>query len=123
MPTVTPRVTAQGKLTGGGTVKSGYSGEAVPLDAAGVRFVRENIHEGTAVFDSDEKELGTVQAYDGSTGYMRIQKGLLFPKDIFLPVTTVSFLDDRGIHLAEQTQTIMNRFARVPEVARSFFAL
>jgi hypothetical protein len=120
MPPVTP-ITAHGKLTGGGTVESGSTGKVVPLDAAGVRFVRENIHEGTSVFDSDEKDLGTVQAYDGSTGYMRIQKGLLFPKDIFLPVTTVSFLDDRGIHLAEQKEAIMNRFARVPGVARSFF--
>jgi hypothetical protein len=123
MPPVTPTVTTQGKLTGGGTVESGYSGEVVPLDAAGVRVVRENINEGTPVFDSDEKELGTVQAYDGSTGYMRIEKGVFFTKDIFLPVTTVSFLDDRGIHLTEPKETIMTRFARVPEVARSFFAI
>jgi hypothetical protein len=123
MPPVTPEFSAKGKLTGRGTVESGYTGEAVPLDAAGVSVVRENIHEGTHVFDADEKDLGTVQAYDGSTGYMRIEKGIFFPKDIFLPVTTVSFLDDRGIHLAEQKETIMNRFAKVPEVARSFFAL
>lgn len=122
MPPVTPDVTAQGKLTGSATVESGYSGETVPLDAAALSVVRENIQEGTPVFDSDEKELGTVQAYDGSTGYMRIEKGVFFTKDIFLPVTTVSFLDDRGIHLAEQKDTIVNRFSRVPEIARSFFA-
>src|SRR5579864_4593111 len=55
----------------------------VPLDAAGVSAVRENIQQGTPVFDSDEKELGTVQAYDGSTGYMRIEKGVFFTKDTF----------------------------------------
>jgi hypothetical protein len=122
MPAVTPDVTVEGKLTGGGTVQSGYGDEVVPLDAAGLRVVRENIHEGTPVIDSEGKKLGTVQAYDGSTGYMRIEKGGIFLKDIFLPVTTVSFLDDRGIHLSEPKDTIMNRFARVPEVARSFFA-
>jgi hypothetical protein len=53
---------------------------------------------------------------------MRIEKGVFSVKDIFLPVTTVSFLDDRGIHLTEPKETIMTRFARVPEVARSFFA-
>jgi hypothetical protein len=89
---------------------------------SGLRVVRENIHEGTPVIDSEGKKLGTVQAYDGSTGYMRIEKGGIFLKDIFLPVTTVSFLDDRGIHLSEPKDTIMNRFARIPEVARSFFA-
>jgi hypothetical protein len=46
---------------------------------------------------------------------------VFFTKDIFLPVTTASFLDDRGIHLTEPKETIMTRFARVPEVARGFF--
>jgi hypothetical protein len=122
MPPITPQFSAQEKLTGG-RVESGYSGKSVPLDAAQLDVVRENINEGAPVFDLDEKELGTVQAYDASTGYMRIEKGVFFPKDIFLPVTTVSFLDDRGIHLIEQKETIMNRFAKVPEVARSFFAI
>ena len=123
MPGVVPDLTADGRLTGKGSAQSGYTGELVPLDAAALGVVRENIHAGTPVFDADSKKLGTVEAYDGSTGYMRVEKGALFPKDIFLPVTAVSFLDDRGIHLSETKDTVMNRFSRVPEIAREFFAI
>ena len=122
MPSVTPDVTASGRLAGTGTVDSGYTGRPVPLDAAAIRVVREQIHTGTSVFDSESKNLGTIQAYDGSTGYMRVEKGVFFPRDIFLPVTSVAFLDDQGVHLSETKDTITNRFARVPEVAREFFA-
>ncbi len=121
MPSVTPDVTASGRLTGSGTVDSGYTGLPVPLDAAAIRVVQEQIHVGTSVFDSENKNLGTIEAYDDSTGYMRVEKGVLFPKDIFLPVTSVAFLDDRGVHLSEARDTIVNRFAKVPEVAREFF--
>ena len=69
-----------------------------------------------------DRNLGTIQAYDSDTGYMRIEKEGITLKDIFLPVTSVSFLDDRGIHLSEAKETIMNRFSRLPEVAREFFA-
>ena len=123
MPAVVPGLTADGRLTGKATADSGYTGEPVPLDAAALGIVRQNIHAGTPVFDAESKKVGTVEAYDGSTGYMRVEKGTLFPKDIFLPVTAVSFLDDRGIHLSETKDTITNRFSRVPEVARGFFVV
>jgi hypothetical protein len=121
-PAVTPDVTPEGKLTGTGKVQSGKTGKMVPLDADGLRMVKEQIHEGTPVLDSDRKTLGTVEAYDDESGYMRIEKEGITVKDIFLPVTTVSYLDDEGIHLSEDKDTIMHRFNRLPEVARGFFA-
>jgi hypothetical protein len=121
MPSVTPDLTPDGKLTGGGTVLSGHTGRAVPLDAAALSVVREQIQLGTTVLDADDRALGTVEAYDRNSGYMRIEKTGLTYKDFFLPVTAVSFLDDRGIHLSEDKETITNRYSRVPEVAREFF--
>jgi hypothetical protein len=122
MPSITPDVAPDGRLTGGGTVQSGRSGQIVPLDAAALSVVREKIHIGTKVLDADYKNLGSIQAYDSDTGYMRIEKEGLTIKDIFLPVTSVSYLDDEGIHLSESKDTIKNRFSRLPEVAREFFA-
>jgi hypothetical protein len=122
LPVVKPDITPGGRLTGGGTVASGHSGRTVPLDAEGLRVVHEKIHSGTTVLDADDKFLGTIQAYDGSTGYMRIEKDGLTVKNIFLPVTSVSFLDEDGIHLYEAKDTIMNRYSRVPEIAREFYA-
>jgi hypothetical protein len=122
MPSVTPDVTPEGRLTGGAKVQSGRTGKIVPLDAAALSVVREKIHIGTKVIDADDKHLGTIQAYDTDTGYMRIEKEGLTIKDVFLPVTSVSYLDDEGIHLSESRETIKDRFSRLPDVAREFFA-
>ena len=122
LPSVTPDVTPGGKLTGTGTVMSGHTAQTVPLDAEALRAIHKEIGIGTTVLDADSRNLGTIQAYDSDTGYMRIEKDGLTIKDIFLPVTSVSFLDDQGIHLSEAKDTIMNRFSRLPEVAREFYA-
>jgi hypothetical protein len=122
MPAVTPDVTPEGRLTGGGKVQSGITGKMVPLDADGLKVVKEQIHAGTAVLDAERRQMGQVQDYDNDTGYMRIEKDGLTIKDVFLPVTSVSYLDDEGIHLSETKDTLMQRFSRMPEVAREFFA-
>ncbi len=122
MPRATPELTPEGTLTGGATVKSEYTGRPVPLDAQALAVLQEKIHIGTPVLDVEDRSLRTVEAYDNQSGYMRIEKEGLTVKDDFLPVTTVSFLDDKGIHLSEAKDTILNRFSRLPEVAREFFA-
>jgi hypothetical protein len=122
MPGVKPDISPDGRLTGGGTVQSGHTGQMVPLDAAALSMVRERIHIGTEVLDAHNKSLGAIQAYDSDTGYMRIEKEGLTVEDIFLPVTTVSYLDDEGIHLSESKETIKTRFSKLPDVAREFFA-
>jgi hypothetical protein len=121
LPPVQPDVSEEGILTGSGTVLSGYDRRRIPLDANAIRIVREKIHIGSPVFDYDDLEVGHIQAYDPETGYMRIEKGTLFPKDIFVPVTSVSYLDDRGIHLALPKEAVANRFAHLPDVARQVF--
>ena len=122
MPAVTPTLTPEGKLAGTGTIQSGNTGRTVPLDADAIREIRERIHPGTAVLDAADEKVGTIQAYDRDSGYMRIEKEGLTEKEIFLPVTSVSFLDDEGIHLSVARETIMTRFVRVPDVARAYFA-
>jgi hypothetical protein len=121
LPAVTPDVTLEGKVKGG-KVASGRTGEMVPLDAEGLSLVKEEIRRGTPVLDVDHKTLGSVEAYDAESGYMRIEKGGLTLKELYLPVTSVCFLDYEGIHLAEKKDTIMNRYRRMPEVARAFFS-
>jgi hypothetical protein len=120
-PGVRPDLTPGGKLTGTGTVPSGYTGRAVPLDADALRDVREDLFIGATVLDVDDKNLGSVQAFDADTGYMRIEKDGFTVKEIYLPVTSVSFVDDRGIHLSESKDTLWNRYRKMPEVARGFY--
>ncbi len=122
LPRVTPAMDETGRLTGGGTVESGYTGRAVPLDADGIEAVRRYVTVGSHVFDSEGRTVGRIEAYDPRTGYMRIDKGTLLPKDLFLPATAISYLDQSGIHLSETTDSVMNHFTKVPGVARGFFA-
>jgi hypothetical protein len=122
MPSVVPGLTLDGKLTGGGVVASGYTGRNVSLDAAAVNALRETLTIGTDVFDAENKRLGTIDAYDRRTGYMRIEKAGLSFQDIFVPVTSVGYLDERGVHLRETKEEIANRFSRLPEIAREYFA-
>jgi len=121
VPAITPKFTAEGKLTGTGTVQSGNTGRTVPLDADAIREIRERIHPGTAVLDADDEKIGRIEAYDRDSGYMRIEKKGPIDKEIFLPVTSVSFLDDEGIHLSVTKKTILTRIVRVPDVARHYF--
>jgi hypothetical protein len=121
MPRVTPEI-EEGKLTGRGTAESGGHGGRVPLDAEEISVLRDRIHVGTDVFDYDDRKVGSVQAYDPETGYMRIEEGRRAPRNIYLPVTSVSYLDDRGIHLWVAKAEIGRRFTLVPEVARDHFA-
>jgi hypothetical protein len=120
-PGVRPDLAPSGKLTGGGTVASGYTGRAVPLDADALRAARADVFIGATVLDVDDKNLGTLEAFDGDTGYMRIQKDGYTVRDIFLPVTSVSFVDDRGIHLCEAKATLWSRYRRRPDIAHGFY--
>jgi hypothetical protein len=123
IPEVTPEVSASGKLTGGATIESGYDlSHHVPLDADQICRVRHLIREGFPVYDEMDEKLGTVEAYDPDTGYMRLLKGTFAPKEVFLPVTAISYLDDRGIHLSAPKDEITTRYMIIPEIAKDFFA-
>jgi hypothetical protein len=123
MPAVTPDLTPGGRLTGTGTVESGrVPGRRVPLDAEQLLEVRDRIEEGATVFDDADEEVGSIDGYDRTTGYMRIEEGILAPKPVFLPATAVSFLDDRGIHLSIAKDAIAERYTRVPQVVTESLA-
>jgi hypothetical protein len=121
LPEVTLDLTPEGTLAGTAEVQSGRTGKMVPLDANGVRRVRERIAEGAQVVDAEGKSVGAVEDYDRTSGYMRVAEESLLDRDLFVPVTSISYLDDDGIHLADGKQTIIDRFDHVPEVARPFF--
>jgi hypothetical protein len=122
MPQATPELDAAG-VPAGATVESGRDpARRIPLDAHELRLLREQIQEGTPVFDEMDEKVGPVEAYDPATGYMRIDEGKLVPKPIFLPATAVAYLDDRGIHLSVLRDDLASRYTVLPAVAREFFA-
>jgi hypothetical protein len=122
MPAATPELVG-GMPTGGATVESGYDrARRLPLDAQELRLLRDQIQEGSVVYDEFDERVGFVEAYDPKTGYMRLDAGKLVPKPVFLPATAVSYLDDRGIHLSVARDSIASLYTVMPDVARAFFA-
>jgi hypothetical protein len=120
-PEIAPSCDDRGRLTGGATTVSGWDRKRIPLDARELESVRAAIHEGTPVFDVAGKKLGDIAAYDRDTGYVRIHSGTFVTKEVFLPATTISFVDDEGIHLAEDKDTLLHRYTTIPAIAAGHF--
>ena len=91
-------------------------------DAEELRTLRDQIHEHTIVFDEFDERVGTGEAYDPKTGYLRLDVGRLAPKPVFLPATAVSYLDDQGIHLSVGKDSMASLYTVIPDVAKEFFA-
>ena len=60
----------------------------------------DGITEGMTVYDSAGEKVGTVREYNAQDGYLDVQKGFLFHKDIYIPASTVSRNDQDGVYLS-----------------------
>jgi uncharacterized protein (TIGR02271 family) len=63
----------------------GWSGQAIP--------------EGTQVFDANGAKVGTVDMFNAEGGYVVVRKGLIFPKDIYIPLQAISGSSQGGVQL------------------------
>ena len=61
----------------------------------------QQFYQDAPVHDAADEKIGTVQAYDPEGGYLVVQKGFLFHKDLYIPVSTVQNTDAAGtVHLS-----------------------
>ena len=49
-----------------------------------------------------------------ASGWMVVEKGKLFPKDLYVPVTAVDYLDGDGVHLRVTKDVLQNAFVVQP---------
>lgn len=56
----------------------------------------QQIAEGATVYDAAGEKLGKVRAYDAQGGYLDVEKGWLFPKDFYIPLSAVQGTDADG---------------------------
>ncbi|MDQ2830160.1 MAG: YsnF/AvaK domain-containing protein [Chloroflexota bacterium] len=56
----------------------------------------QQFYEGATVTDMAGEKIGTIQAYDPQGGYITVQKGFLFHKDLYIPVSAVQNTDADG---------------------------
>lgn len=62
-------------------------------------FSQQQFSEGTLVYDSNGDKVGTLSAFDPQGNYLVVEKGLLFPHELYVPVNAVSSNDANGIQL------------------------
>jgi hypothetical protein len=66
------------------------------------------IVNGMTVYGINGEKLGTVRNYDPHVGYLDIQKGWLFHKDFYVPMTTVQSVTGDGLTLQLTHQDLDN---------------
>jgi hypothetical protein len=69
------------------------SGQGMPGALDGVA----GVVRGTTVYDAEGKKLGTVD--EVHAGYLKLRKGLIFKKDLYVPAAAVSRLRGDEVHL------------------------
>jgi uncharacterized protein (TIGR02271 family) len=57
------------------------------------------ITPGTPVYDSAGEKVGTAIDQSVQGGYLVVQKGLLFVKDVYIPVSAIAQVDNDGVYL------------------------
>lgn len=58
------------------------------------------ISPGTDVYDANGEKVGTVKQYNPQASYMVLEKGMLFKKDLYVPVSAIDRTTTDGIRLS-----------------------
>ncbi len=96
------------------TVSSGYDGSRLVVDSTTINLAIQRLGKGPKVYDSTGKEVGRVYQYDPAGGWIEVEKGKLFPRDLFIPVTAVDYLDNDGVHLRVTKDVLQDAFVVQP---------
>ncbi len=59
-------------------------------------MTNQQFYQDATVHDTAAEKIGTVQAYDPQGGYITVQKGFLFHKDLYISVGAVQRTDTEG---------------------------
>ncbi len=61
--------------------------------------MNQQISDGTTVYDASGEKIGRVRASDPQGGYLAVEKGWLFPKDVYIPLSAIARSDTGGVYL------------------------
>jgi len=71
--------------------------------------------EGMTVFDADGDKIGKIFEVDPEQRYITVQKGFLFPKDIYIPVDKVEHNNAEGVYVTLSKQDLEDeRYHTIP---------
>ena len=75
------------------------------------------IADGMTVYDVNGDKIGKVSGYTASGNYFKLEKGLLFPRDYYVPMSAVRRVDPDGVYLNVRKDDIENLGWDNPPVA------
>ena len=71
--------------------------------------------KGKLVYDADNAKVGIISAVDAQAGYFVAQKGVLFPHDLYIPLSAIATTNPAGVVLHLTKETLKDpRFAVAP---------
>jgi hypothetical protein len=73
--------------------------------------------EGATVYDTTGEKVGTLRAYNPQGDYLLVEKGWLFPKDLYIPLAAVQGTDATGdVHLGLRKDDLRDDRYAIPPV-------
>ncbi len=79
-------------------------------------MTNQQFYQDATVYDAAGEKIGTVHEYDPQGGYITVQKGFLFHKDLYIPVSAVQSTDaDGNVYLSLSKDDLAgDRYANPP---------
>jgi hypothetical protein len=72
---------------------------------------------GATVYDTTGAKVGTLRAYNPQGGYLLVEKGWLFPKDLYIPLAAVQGTEATGaVHLGLRKDDLRDDRYAIPPV-------
>ncbi|HEV2403932.1 MAG TPA: PRC and DUF2382 domain-containing protein [Ktedonobacterales bacterium] len=80
-----------------------------PADQIANLYGSDEIVPGTPVYDIDGSKVGEVTRYDMQGGYLDIKKGLIFTRDVYIPLSAIGQRTTDGIYLNMPKDELRNQ--------------
>lgn len=80
-----------------------------PADQNANMYGSDEIVPGTPVYDIDGSKVGEVTRYDMQGGYLDIKKGLIFTRDVYIPLSAIGQRTTDGIYLNMPKDELRNQ--------------
>ncbi|MDB5056803.1 MAG: hypothetical protein JWO59_275, partial [Chloroflexi bacterium] len=107
-------VTGPGDVVAVDTASSGIDAGRLLVDSTTINLAIAHLGKGPKVYDSVGEMVGRVYRYDPAGGWIDVEKGEISPKDLFVPVSTVEYLDKDGAHLRVTKDVLKDAFTVQP---------
>jgi ribosomal 30S subunit maturation factor RimM len=97
-------------------LQSGYDNAQIKLNPVDVGSVANRLAVGMVVYDATGKRLGDITQYDTARGLMVVEKGLLKPRALFVPFSTIRTIDPNTscVYLSLAEDTLLKEHSLLP---------